>query len=203
MAVLSWGKPSIYVKSLTDASATWREIPTPADGSCTLETTDGEKTEAKFEGGENEDVKYGRNTYDLKYDVRVAKGKNAPFVDADGVISGLYAVLLQPEEVDCPGIYIERSSAHASATFSSADGATRTYTHSALKALFGAQVKLGKVTVTKNSTTGAVTDIKFKQESVVGSDGTLTEFAEVSVFNVTDTGSTPVTVDPTQQPSNP
>lgn len=203
MAVLSWGKPTIYVKCLSDSGAVWRKFPTPAEDSTTLETTDGEKTEAKFEGGENEDVKYGRNTYELKSDVRVAKGKNVPYADEDGVISGIHAVIVQPEEADCPALYIERSSMHASASYSAADGSKRTYSWSALKAKYGTQIKFGKVTVTTNSSTGAISNIQFKQESVENTDGSVTEYTEVSLFNVTDTGTTPVTVDTMQEVTAP
>ena len=75
MAVLGWGKPRILVKDLDATGAAWEELPTPVENSTQLATTKGDKQEAKIEGGENEDVKYGKNTYALTFNIRAAKGR--------------------------------------------------------------------------------------------------------------------------------
>lgn len=60
MAVIGWGKPRIFIKDLDAVSPAWEELPTPVEDSTQLTTTKGDKKEAKIEGGENEDVKYGK-----------------------------------------------------------------------------------------------------------------------------------------------
>ena len=90
MAVIGWGKPRIFTKRIDNEGSAWKEVPIPVEDSTTLETTKGDKTEAKLEGGSNEDVKYGANTYALSYTIRVAKGKTQPFEQNDGYVAGEY-----------------------------------------------------------------------------------------------------------------
>lgn len=96
MAVIGWGKPRIFVKDLDASSPKWEELPTPVENSTQLTTTKGDKQEAKIEGGENEDVKYGKNTYALVLNIRAAKGRKRPISDSDGVVTHNYAIALQP-----------------------------------------------------------------------------------------------------------
>ena len=67
MAQLSWGKPTIeFGKCGANGAAptTWTKLAyDPVESSTKLTPTKGEKKEAKVEGGENEAVKYARNTY--------------------------------------------------------------------------------------------------------------------------------------------
>lgn len=153
MAVIGWGKPTIVISKLDDDGnpTTWSEVPTPAEDTTTLTTTKGDKTEAKLEGGANEDVKYGRNTYALAYQIRVAKGKTMPFEAVDGVVAGEYAVALQPEDPAVPGIMIQKSVVSAEDTYASADGGAITYTHDALQPDKGSQVEWGVITIQKGS----------------------------------------------------
>ena len=66
MAQLSWGKPKIEFGKLgADGAAPtkWDKLEyDPVENSTKLTTSKGEKKEAKVEGGENEAVKYSRNT---------------------------------------------------------------------------------------------------------------------------------------------
>lgn len=149
--VLGWGKPRIFIKELDKESAKWVEVPTPAEGSVQLTTTKGSKTEAKLEGGANEDVKYGSNTYALAYQIRVAKDKTMPFTNVDGIVPGNYALLLQPEDATTPsGIYMAKTVVSAEDTFTSADGGSITYTHDALKPDTGSQIEWGIVEITES-----------------------------------------------------
>lgn len=169
MAVLSWGRPDIYVKHLDATSPKWVKIPTPADGTTELSTEKGDKTEAKFEGGELEDVRYAKNTYSLAYQIRVTAKKTLPFSTTDGVVEGNYAVAVVPEDAKTPGIIINKSHVSAEDTYTSADGIAITYTHDALKPDDGGnQVQYGVVTVTESA--GAVSDIKIEALSVQDDD---------------------------------
>ena len=58
MSKIGWGKPRIFIKRIDGSDSTWKEVPTPVQDSTSLETTKGDKLEAKLEGGMNEDVLY-------------------------------------------------------------------------------------------------------------------------------------------------
>lgn len=157
MAVLSWGKPRIFIRDLGASQPSWLELPTPVEDSTNLATTKGDKKEAKVEGGENEDVKYSKNTYALTFNIRGAKGRSKPINDADGVIGNNFEVILQPEDKTNEGFWIEKSSVSVEDTWSAADGTIWAYTFDALKPDAGDQVKWGVVTVTESE--GKITDV--------------------------------------------
>ena len=131
MAVIGWGKPRIFYKSLSEGGK-WQEFATPAEGTTSLATTKGDKTEAKVEGGANEDVKYNKNTYALTFNLRAAKGRKRPVEDVDGIITENYAIVLQPEDPNVPGFAMEKTTASVEDTYSAADGGAWAYTFDAL-----------------------------------------------------------------------
>lgn len=150
MSVLSWGKPRIFVKSLGVENAAWKELDTPVVDTTQLSTEKGEKVEAQVEGGENEDVRYGKNTYALALTLRAAKGRNKPLPDADGIISDDYSIALQPEDPETPGLMIDRATASLEETWSAADGGQWAYTFDVLRPATGNQIKWGQVAVSEN-----------------------------------------------------
>jgi hypothetical protein len=164
MAVLSWGKPKIAIRKI-NGDGTYGDfilLNTPVEGTTELTTTKGDKTEAKIEGGENEAVRYARNTYALAATIRGAKNRKKPVGDSDGVIDGEYQVFLQPEDETAPGMVMQRSTLSVEETFTAADGLQWAYTADALKPESGEdQVQWG--TVTFNETSGAVTAVKFTE----------------------------------------
>jgi len=95
MAQLSWGKPKIEFGKLgADGAAPtkWDKLEyDPVENSTKLTTSKGEKKEAKVEGGENEAVKYSRNTYAFEFEIRAAKGRSKPIEDEDGVCCPAYS----------------------------------------------------------------------------------------------------------------
>ena len=145
MAQLSWGKPTIeFGKCGADGAAptTWTKLSyDPVENSTKLTPTKGEKKEAKVEGGENEAVKYAKNTYVFEFEVRAAKGRTKPIVDSDGVVDGEYAVRLTPEDPTVEGILIDRATASVEETFDTAEGKKWKYTFDVLKPVSGNQVK--------------------------------------------------------------
>ena len=153
MAVIGWGKPTIVISKLDNKGepTTWSEVPTPAEDSTNLTTTKGDKTEAKLEGGANEDVKYGKNTYALAYQIRVAKDKIQPFNAIDGVVEGEYAVAVQPEDPAVPGIMMKKSVVSAEDTYAAAEGGAIIYTHDALQPNEGSQVEWGVITIQRGT----------------------------------------------------
>lgn len=141
---LTWGKPTIKIGKLGANGATpttWIDIPTPVENSTKLTPTKGEKKEAKIEGGENEAVKYAASTYTFEFEVRVGEGRDEPIEHIDGVISGEYALKLQPEEKTLKGIIIDRGVFSAEDTWDAENGSKVKYTMDVLKPAIGKQVK--------------------------------------------------------------
>lgn len=161
MAAIGWGLPRIFIKLLGSPGGQWQEVPTPVENSTQLTTTKGDKTEAKLEGGANEDVRYGKNTYALAYQIRIAKGKTMPFENNDGIVSGEYAVAVQPEDPLVPGVMIDKSVVSAEDGFSTEEGGYVIYTHDALQPDTGNQVKWGVIKV--EGDTGNITNVSIEE----------------------------------------
>jgi hypothetical protein len=169
---LSWGKPKIFIKDLGTTGAKWKLLNTPVEDSTNLSSEQGDKLEAKIEGGENEAVKYKKNTYTLAYNIRKAQGRKQPMANTDGVVKNEYAVLLQPEDPNTDGFYIERSSANIQDTFTTADGAIWAVTHDALSPSVGNTVKWGKVTLATTGTGDtAKPTVKFEENTDMMAEG--------------------------------
>ena len=131
MAQLSWGKPTIEFGKCVNGAAPseWTKLGCdPVESSTKLTPTKGEKKEAKVEGGENEAVKYARNTYAFEFEIRAAKGREKPIKDSDGVVEGEYAFRLTPEDETCEGILIERSVVSVEESYDTAEGKKWKYT---------------------------------------------------------------------------
>lgn len=150
---IGWGKPGIYLKNLDKDGSGWEESPTPADQTTKLTPTKGEKKEALLEGGDPEDVKYGRNKYALEYQIRRTSKKKMPIAHEDGVVEDHYAVVVVPENNTAPGPYIPNSVVSVDDAFTTADGGTDLYQHDAVKPEDGGKkVRWGQFTVTKDET---------------------------------------------------
>lgn len=152
----SWGKPRIVVtKKGTGETVTYIEFYTPVEDSTQLTTTKGEKKEAKIEGGENEAVKFKKNTYTLAIQVRIGLNddgtiRKKPITDSDGVIDGEYELWLQPENPKGLGIHMEACTISVEDAYTAADGVTLTYNFDAIKVNDHDQVEWGKVDITGN-----------------------------------------------------
>lgn len=145
MALLSWGKPDIETAESTDgapaADATWKSIDTPKDTTTKLTPTAGTETEALEEGGDVVDSRNGKNKYQLEFDLFVKKGKKRPWEDNDGIIAGEHAFRIAPEDPDCEGIQIDRSTLRVEESYATADGIMLHYVAKVLKPKEGKMVK--------------------------------------------------------------
>ena len=81
---IGWGKCSIIVKDLDAAAGKWVKLPAPKESTTTLSTTKGDKKEATTEGGEVEDVKYGKSKYAIAYSYRRNTDRKKMIADTDG-----------------------------------------------------------------------------------------------------------------------
>lgn len=163
MAYLGWGKPRIFYSLLgdNDATTTWHEMPTPAEGTSELQTTKGDKQEAKIEGGENEDVRYAKSTYVFSFDIRAAKGRTKPIPDSDGLVTGNYAICVQPEDPTVNGFKMSRTTVSVENLFNTSEGGVWRYTFDALKPADNSdQVKWGVITVTESG--GNISEVSFE-----------------------------------------
>lgn len=158
---LSWGQCKIIVRKIGKKSAKWLLFPIPVEDSTQLEATKGAKKEAKIEGGENEAVRYDKNTYSLAANVRIAPEQPKPVVDHDGSVDGEYEVVVVPENPKAIAIKIDRSTISAGPSFNASEGIIQEYTWDALKPDSGDTVKYGIATL--KETEGVIEDVEFEE----------------------------------------
>lgn len=163
MSVLGWGKCRTFVKDLDESNAKWFELPTAVENSTTLETTKGDKKEAKVEGGENEDVRYAKSTYVLNLNIRAAKGRAKPIKDEDGIIAHNFAVAVQPEDPEAVGVYIAKAKPSVNDTWSTDEGGIWEYSFDALKNEGATQVQMGVISVAMDTDGKTVKDVTFSE----------------------------------------
>jgi hypothetical protein len=167
--ILSWGKPRIFVKALIDGGVL-RELPTPVDDSTNLETSEGDKTEAKIEGGEIEAVRYDKSTYKLSLQIRMKAGSKMPFANKDGLVNDNYEVTVAPENAEAYGFRMNEAKVSVKTSFTTADGILVDVAFDALKNQAGdPQCEFGLVELTESG--DKVTAINFtsieEEEDVV------------------------------------
>ena len=143
MAILSWGKCLIEHSTSTDGApgTNWTAIDTPKEDTTKLTPSAGTEVNATEEGGEIVDSRTGKNTYLFEFDLFVKKGKERPFEDNDGIIAGEHAFRLTPEDEDCEGLQIDRSTVRVEESYSTADGKMLHYVVRCLKPKSGKTVK--------------------------------------------------------------
>lgn len=137
MANIGWGKCTIFFGAWSEdgktppASLTKMDA-TPAQDSTVLSVTKGSKTEAKVEGGANEDVKYDVNNYTLTFRIRAAKNRQKPIADINGIVKANYAVAVQPEDENVDGFEMNCARVSVADGFSTSEGGYWEYTFDAL-----------------------------------------------------------------------
>ena len=142
--ILSWGKCGIKTATSTDGAPAeeWKEIDTPKKDTTKLTPTAGEEVTAQEEGGEIVDARYGKTTYEFEFQLFVKKGKQRPFEDSDGLITGEHAFRVIPlEDEACEGIQIDRCTVRCEESYTTADGKLLRYVAKCLKPKAGKTVK--------------------------------------------------------------
>lgn len=146
MSVINWGRPSSFQKAESTngavaANAQWDDLDMPKDGTIKVSVTAGAETVAQEEGGGIVDIRYGKSTYQLEFDLFCKKGVTMPFTDDDGVVAGEFAFRLVPEDPTNSGFLIERSVVHIEESYSTADGTLYHVVARALKPANGKTLK--------------------------------------------------------------
>lgn len=158
--ILSWGKPRIIVQK-DEEGAIYRELNTPVDDSTNLETTEGDKTEAKIEGGEIEAVRYDKSTYKLALQIRLKADDKMPFENKDGVVSGVYKVWVKPEDAAAYGFHMAQAHVSVKTSFTANDGILVNVAFDALSTGGSvAQCQFGMVNITEAD--GNISGITFE-----------------------------------------
>ena len=130
---IGWGKPTIEIKRAGEGNEKWEAFATPVEDSTQLTTTQGDKVEARVEGGGNEAVRYNANTYELVFGIRQVPGRKELIEDLDGVVQGEYSVRITPENENAIGCFIERAAVNVQVSYSASEGVVKTYSFSTLK----------------------------------------------------------------------
>lgn len=148
MKTIGWGKPGIYIRKVADKL--FKKVADAVEGTAQLTFSDGDKMEARVEGGQVEAVKYKAGSYEFEYGIREA-AETVQLIDhVDGVVEDAYVVAVIPENPAAPGIFIECSEVTVSTNYTAEDGMTTTYKHAAMKAANGSAVKRGIITATQS-----------------------------------------------------
>lgn len=152
--VLSWGECDAYVKKAGET--TYKKEPKPVDQSTTVEPSEGEKLEAKTEGGKLEAAMQLANSYLAKYQLRVAESKNSNITHVNGVVDGDFSLAIVPKNKAAIGIIIDRASVNVlDNTFNSKEGIVDEYRFTVLEPTDGTEmVKRGVLTVTGDDSSG-------------------------------------------------
>lgn len=164
MKTISWGKPGIYYRKKSDQY--FSKVADAVEGSAQLTFNEGDKMEARVEGGDVEAVKYKAGSYELEYGVREAAETTQHIPHVNGVVADTYVIAVIPENPAAPGIFIEASSTVVGTNYTAEEGMTTTYKHAAMAAATGSAVKRGVITAT--AATGA--SGKFSLSAAKGHD---------------------------------
>lgn len=145
MSILSWGKGLLETAPSKDgepgSTASWKAIDTPKKDTLKITPTAGEEITAQEEGGDEVDSRNAANSFLLEFDLFVKKGKERPWDDTDGVISGEHAFRYTPEDEETEGFLIERGTVSVEESYSTADGKLLHYKVRALKPKTGKKLK--------------------------------------------------------------
>jgi len=142
--ILAWGKCQIKATPIEGSGATIESavtFPTPVDGTTQLTTTQGDKTEAKIEGGGIEAVRFNKNTYELAFDVRLGGTRTDQMGAHDGLVDGEFQVEVKSLDYStAPSCKINRSTCNVQVSYTSAVGFTAHYVFISVEPSSGDQI---------------------------------------------------------------
>lgn len=138
MAVLKWGKPEIEFIKLVNgdipAEGVWSKMPNPKEGTFVINQTEGERKEAKGEGGILVDVDQASSTYTMEMDIFAAGADFVlPIPAKNGAIADEYAVRFTPFDTTLAGAIFKRTRVAIATSMTTEDGMIHHYTFTALQ----------------------------------------------------------------------
>ncbi len=143
--IIMWGACTIKATPISNTGATLESAVTlsaPAQGQTSLSMTEGEKQEAKIEGGAVEAVRRDFDAFQLTCRERVGSAnKTDAFSSVDGVVPGEFAIEVTPtENASAPKLNIARATIHVGIEYNATDGAFFVYTYDVLKPASGSMI---------------------------------------------------------------
>lgn len=145
MAILAWGKCAIYMKESENGapkvSGSWTMLPTPKNGTTSMEVAEGDVTEAQEEGGDVVDRYVGAAKPTFTFQLFQKKGESCPIEHHDGRVAGEWSFRLVPEDDTITGRQFDRCRVSVVDSFTSADGFLFTVNVTPLKPASGDIVK--------------------------------------------------------------
>lgn len=132
--ILPVGKPTIYIAKCDEDGnlEPWVQIDTPKEGTTSMETAEGDKTEYIEEGGGLVDSYQKTAKYTLSFELFPKKNVTKPIEDRNGVILDNYAIKVIPEDHTCYAFILWRCSVSCVETYNVTDGLMWKYTFSGL-----------------------------------------------------------------------
>ncbi|WP_404812076.1 hypothetical protein ACIRNY_11105 [Capnocytophaga canimorsus] len=145
--IISWGKPKVEIVECSEngyipsSSPQWKALPTPVENSSKLDTQEGDKKEAKIEGGEVIASRQDASKFVFECELYETDDFQEPIEQANGVVTKYYAVRLTPEQSGAKGFLMERTSVVVQKTWSAETGGKIKYIFTALKPKTGEMLK--------------------------------------------------------------
>ena len=132
--LIAWGQPKMWYTELVNgavaALARWKSIFPPQEGTTNVSVTEGERRQAKVEGGKTIAARKDADEFTLNF-TEYARTPDTgvepemPFQKAhDGVIGGEYAIKLQPEYAGAVGLQVDRCNASVQPNWTAEIGTT-------------------------------------------------------------------------------
>ena len=192
--IVSWGKPKIEYAEISAAGVIgqYHQFDTPVEDSTELTTSEGEKKEAKEEGGGVVDTYRKKNNYSLAFELFIKKGGIKPIEDNDGIIEAKYAIRVTPEDGACVGFILKKCSASVQETWKSADGGRWKYTFDALVPSTGKMLEpyIAESLTASPSSISMVAAGTAQSVTITGSTGALTATTNRGWITATVSGTT-------------
>lgn len=133
-----------YQSSVNGApqGSSWTTCDIPKEGTATLDTSDGNKTELKDDRGKTVDSYTEPGTSTLTFALFKKKGLALPFPDTDGVVDGEWSFRIKSAtDAAAPAFQIDRAQLSCKRQWSKTDAYRVEYTATALEPATGDQVK--------------------------------------------------------------
>jgi hypothetical protein len=136
MSKISWGKPIVEIRSLTEdegSDSNWILLSGAVKETAILTTENVNKLNVSEESGGIVDSRTEKGKYVFEFELYKTKGLMKPIPDDDGIIETEYSIRLTPEDPTNEGWLMKRASVSVEDTWAANIGHKWKYTFEALK----------------------------------------------------------------------
>lgn len=204
--LIAWGQPKMWFAELVNgvipALARWKKIYPPQEGTTNVSVEEGERRDAKIEGGKTIATRKDSNSFSFNFSEYARTPDTGiepemPFQKShDGVIGGEYAIILQPESPVAVGLRVDRCTASVQPNWTAEYGTVFAFTCPILMPSDGSdmtkwQVLKAPVTLSAFELEfGSAADTDGKTVTVENAEGAITATSSQSWCTVTVDGET-------------